>query len=597
MTTTEIPSDALPDVEIENAGPEPAGSPEIENADGGLPRNPTGRKRDDFEDFPRDRHKRPLIIRAERQPDGTWAVPTDAHGGLIKEMVPFTRSSTLGGAIEYQAGLARWKTAVALWGFARSRGGALGKKVRAIPGYETREQKDQLYEIIDQAMGIAEDTAAADWGTALHAVFERLALGLMSMDEVDEDDRGAALAFLAAISRFRVVSTETRVVCDEALTAGKYDYVVETTRPMPVIGRTGQVLDVLPAGTRIVVDAKTSGSADYFGEKFTVQLWTYAHGRFYDKETGQRTETGVNRRWALILWIARGGDEAVWHWVDLSVGDRLVQTARDVLEGRKIGKKAIWEANLDADVPADWVPPVALPASGLAAGPAERLRQLTEAGTAILAQLAGRDPEDVIAGNDPADAALIDYLATWTPEDVAAWREARSDTLPISAAGCATHGPHPMTVDCPRCAYEGAEAPLPPLPALATDEAGQLVDRPAAREYLAAHAGQTVGELVDVERTATVDQDRPTVAVERPMPSAGAPPISPTLGPDLQALERDRKIVRAIKDATTVAQLGRIYERLVELDLWPGKWQPLMSEARQDVESGRRMQRATAPSE
>jgi hypothetical protein len=94
----------------------------LENAEAGGGRNPAGRRNDDFADFPRDGHGRPKIIRAVFcEETGQWLVPQDADGKPIKELVPFTRSSTLGGAIEYQGGLHRWKSAVVAWGIARSR--------------------------------------------------------------------------------------------------------------------------------------------------------------------------------------------------------------------------------------------------------------------------------------------------------------------------------------------------------------------------------------------------------------------------------------------------------------------------------------------
>jgi hypothetical protein len=229
--------------------------------------------------------------------------------------------------------------------------------------FSRREDKDELYEIVDKAQAFAESDQAANHGTALHSVFRRIAEGetlehLVGLGAIDEEDVPACEAFRDAITRFVVVFAERRVVCDEAQTAGKYDIIVSPRRPMPVTDKAGKVVAVIMPGDMICVDNKTSSSADYFGEKFTVQLWTYANGRDYDQETGERTEVGVRKDWALILHIpsnAPEGTVATWHWVDLSIGEHLVKVARSVLEGRKLGKAAITVADLDAEIPDEFL--------------------------------------------------------------------------------------------------------------------------------------------------------------------------------------------------------------------------------------------------
>jgi hypothetical protein len=339
----------------------------VQNADGHAPSNPGGPRRDDFEDFPRGRGGRPKIIRAEwNEQVRQWLVPRDIHGKPVLELVEMTRASTLGGALERQTGLERWKAAVAMWGVVRSR--TLAKRVRAVDGYSRPDQKTELYEVLDKAKAYAESDSAANHGTALHSLFQRIAEGetveeLVERGATDEEDVPALVAFADALSRWDVLYCERRVVCDEAQAAGKYDLIVTARRPMPVTDKAGRVIDVILPGERIVVDNKTSGSADYFGEKFTVQLWVYAHGRDYNKETGERTEVGCSKRWALILHVPSGtgldeegkpsaeGGIAEWHWVDLSIGEKLVRDARDVLEDRKLGKAAIVKADLDAEIP------------------------------------------------------------------------------------------------------------------------------------------------------------------------------------------------------------------------------------------------------
>lgn len=381
----------------------------LENADTGAPRNPGGAKRDDFADFPRDQYGRPKIIRAELNPaTGRWEVPRDAEGKLIKELIAVTRASTLGGAIEYQGGLHRWKSAVVAWGIARSR--TLAKRARAVASYSRREDKDELYEIVDKAQAFAESDQAANHGTALHSVFRRIAEGetvddLVASGAIDEEDLPACRAFAEAIEPWVVVFAERRVVCDEAQAAGKYDIVVTPRRPMPVTDAKGAVIAVIMPGDLVAVDNKTSSSADYFGEKFAVQLWVYANGRDYDPETGERTEVGVRKDWALILHIPSGSDEgtvAQWHWVNLELGGKLVKVARDVLEGRKLGKRAIVKADLDAEIPDEFL----VRTAGIRAG--------TESVVALGEELA--DPETIAAMAEITGMSELDVEAQLAAE-------------------------------------------------------------------------------------------------------------------------------------------------------------------------------------
>jgi hypothetical protein len=497
----------------------------VQNIDARAPANPGGAKRDDFEDFPRDRWKRPKIIRAELV-GGRWVVPRDVNGNPVHELVPYTRASTLGGALEYQEGLSRWKAAVALWGVVRSR--TLAKRARAVEGYSRPDQKTELYEVLDKAKAFAESDSAANHGTALHSLFQRIAEGetveqLIESGAVDDEDVPALRAFADALSRWDVLYCERRVVCDEAMAAGKYDLIVTARRPMPVTDKAGKVIDVILPGEKIVVDNKTSSSADYFGEKFTVQLWIYAHGRDYDKETGERTEVGASKRWALILHVPSGtgldeegrpnaeGGVAEWHWVDLSIGEKLVRDARDVLEDRKLGKAAIVRADLDAEIP-----PELLEA---------RMREVAD----------GLDPDVPMHLAAEVDQELTEAEYQRQQAGDQAFRDRlASDDLAAEqghAPGC--DGNHPI--------IDGMTCPDPYLP-----------------------PGEVTIELASpngAHMTAELAAQYRKVLAERPMPSTGAPPVREDLAEHLQRAATINVLLREVGRAATIADLLDLFRR------------------------------------
>jgi len=550
----------------------------VQNIDSRAPANPGGARRDDFEDFPRDRWKRPKIIRAELR-NGRWVVPRDVHGQPVHELVPYTRASTLGGALEYQAGLHRWKAAVSIYGVVRSR--TLAKRARALDGYSRPDQKSELYEVYDKALAFAESDSAANHGISLHSLFQRIAEGesvddLVAAGAVDDEDVPALVAFADALSRWDVLYCERRVVCDEAMAAGKYDLIVTARRPMPVTDKAGRVVDVILPGERIVVDNKTSSSADYFGEKFTVQLWIYAHGRDYNKETGERTEVGASKRWALILHIPSGtgldeqgkpnaeGGVAEWHWVDLSIGEKLVRDARDVLEDRKLGGAAIVRADLDAEIPPELLE--------------RRMREVADGLDSDVPMHIAADADQALTGQMFGRPAIDESGESLTTDEI-----------------CEHHGPHPGTVDCVHCIYVGADD-LGEQPHYVTEEeyqrqqAGEALDHSGdPNTWVDAGPVHTPGcdgnhPIIDgmtcpdpylppgevtielaspngAHMTAELAAQYRKVLAERPMPSTGAPPVREDLAEHLQRAATINVLLRKVEQAATIADLLDLFRR------------------------------------
>ncbi len=257
----------------------------------------------------RDRWKRPLI----KQPDGTE--------------IGYTRASGLGGVLEDSFGLEAWKLRCVAWGIGHSR--ALHVSAASVQTVDEAADKAALATVVDKALDVARTGDKAMIGTALHALTERVDHG-EPIPDIGED-RHALAAYAQLMTRcFRVVATELFVAHDGLQTAGTFDRIVETLHPMTLPTGEG-----LPAGSRLVLDIKTSGSSNYFGIKFAVQLAVYQGGQLYDAATGKRTPHGAHPDWAVILHVPSGGTTAELHWVDLQAGRELAELAVKVKTVRK----------------------------------------------------------------------------------------------------------------------------------------------------------------------------------------------------------------------------------------------------------------------
>jgi hypothetical protein len=310
------------------------------------PRNPTGKVADNVpEDIPRDRWKRPRIYKLSKA------------GTPTKTLEPYTRASTLGGYLEDQSNLGVWKQQMVAFGMARRR--ALVLAAAAVPTSDLPEDKAALRDIARQALDAAESSAKATIGTALHALSERVDRGL-EIPDIGEDQR-ALDAYKAAMVSFTWHEIEMFVVCDEVRCAGTFDRLVSCQVELTAPDGT-----VIPVGSRMIMDLKTSSSADYFGIKFAVQLAVYAHGLPYGHKSGRGTwpdELAPRTDWALILHVPSGGAMAEWHWVDLTLGWELAKLARSVGDWRSrkdivtpagpIGDQDNLMAELAASHPAD----------------------------------------------------------------------------------------------------------------------------------------------------------------------------------------------------------------------------------------------------
>lgn len=268
----------------------------------------------------RDRWQRPLIA----QPDGG-------------KKVAYTRASTLGKALDDEAGLTAWKQRMTAIGVASRR-----DLILAVSAH--RDDKAAMADLVEQAMNAAEAGAAATAGTALHELMDAYDHGRTPY--VPEEYRADIAAYQAATAGLEFVRSETFVVDDELKVAGTYDNLWRLKAPVTTPDGT-----VLPAGTLVIGDKKTGADIRYGHASWAVQLSCYAHGLRYDPATDERLEAeGINPDWGLIVHAPVMKGVAQLYWIDLKAGRELAHLATTVRTARKA--KTMTPVTIEATV--DW---------------------------------------------------------------------------------------------------------------------------------------------------------------------------------------------------------------------------------------------------
>lgn len=260
------------------------------------------------DEIKRDRWGRPLVV--------------PRAGGRARG---YTRASTLGSALEDSFGLTLWKQRMTAVGIA-------SRKDLVLAANASRTDKDKLNAIVEQAMEVAQSGAAATIGTSMHSFAEMVDRG--------EDPGYIPDEFLPDLNAYRElteplfehVAIEQFCVCDELEVAGTPDRVSRLRRPL-----TAPTGETIAAGEVLITDEKTSGSMDFGGIKFAVQLATYSRGEAYSIKTGTRTPWPgpVRQDWALIVHCPSGAGRADLYWVNIAAGWELAQLAVHVREQRK----------------------------------------------------------------------------------------------------------------------------------------------------------------------------------------------------------------------------------------------------------------------
>jgi predicted RecB family endonuclease len=240
----------------------------------------------------RDRYGRPMVI-----PPG---------GG---KKVPYMRCTRFIKVIDDTFNLEQWDKRMVLLGLVERPDLLLSASAH-------RDDKKKLNQITSEAKEAAKAGAAANIGTAIHALTHRLERG-EALGPVPGAYQRDLDAYLAATESLTTLHAETFLVQDELQVAGTPDRIVEFE------------------GERYIADIKT-GSIDYGAIDISMQLAVYAHSQFYDIRTGKREPLpGVNGQRGIVIHLPAGTGTCELRFVDIAAGWEDVQLAKQIHATRK----------------------------------------------------------------------------------------------------------------------------------------------------------------------------------------------------------------------------------------------------------------------
>ncbi|HEY7822812.1 MAG TPA: hypothetical protein VIG24_08270 [Acidimicrobiia bacterium] len=244
------------------------------------------------DDIPRDRWGRPLIA------------PVD--GG---KPIPYTRVSTLAKALDDKTALTAWKCRQTAIGLATR--ADLVAKTKAVGETDKRS----LDEVVQEALAAAASDRAANVGTALHAMTEKVDAGVDPAELVDRLDPLFLdlVAYREATSHLGMEAAELFVVCDELQAAGSFDRLVN-----------------LPGYGLVVADLKTGQHEPNYPHGVAQQIAIYAHGTLYSEQQGRiaaLADLGVRTDVGLLIHLPSERGTCDLYVIDLDHGWALAQTA------------------------------------------------------------------------------------------------------------------------------------------------------------------------------------------------------------------------------------------------------------------------------
>lgn len=230
--------------------------------------------------------------------------PTDTTKSGAPKRVQYGRPSGHGNRLEDRSRLEAWKMGKVARGVAIT-----PALVATIASLDLDDKADvkRLNAAAQQAIEAAQGNAAADIGTALHRITERVDLGTLALTDVPEVFKADVEALLAAreAAGLSVVEgmVEVHCVCDELRLAGTFDRV-------------------LTDGTQshYIADLKTGKDVEGKQVGISVQLATYSRSMLYDVETGKRSPLEVHQGRGIIEHLPAGSGTCTLYVVDLAGG-------------------------------------------------------------------------------------------------------------------------------------------------------------------------------------------------------------------------------------------------------------------------------------
>jgi hypothetical protein len=262
-----------------------------------------------------------------------YVIPPGGEPG--GKTTPYTRCTTFVDAISSSYGLMNWEKRKLVRGLAIQHANGLEPLLRVGAHLDDLEK---LEEVMQRALETGGADAAADAGTAMHAVFQNLDLGLDPGPIPPQfiPDYEARQRLVAGMKWLHV---EQRVILDALKVTGTPDRVIE----FPKGSRFDEVYfpgtSTPVAGSVVIGDDKTGKLDDYRIFKIAMQLAVYARSWLYDPATGERTVHGARTDWGLIIHTPVGEGVSTGLWVDLKKGWDGVMLCRAVRMSRNLKMK------------------------------------------------------------------------------------------------------------------------------------------------------------------------------------------------------------------------------------------------------------------
>lgn len=222
----------------------------------------------------------------------------------------YGRPSNYAKPLDDESALTNWRIDTACMGVASHRD-LQARWVAVDP--DDRASRKQLREDSTQA---GRGSEGADTGTAIHTMTDRWEAD--PTWEPPEPYLTQLRAYSAEMDRLglRTLHVEAHIVNDTYRVAGTTDRIYELT--LPLVTPHGEIL---PPGTLVIGDTKTTRRIEYSYPGYATQLALYAGGSFYDVAADQYLPTPeINQAWALIMYIPSDGTTCEAQWVDLEVG-------------------------------------------------------------------------------------------------------------------------------------------------------------------------------------------------------------------------------------------------------------------------------------
>lgn len=260
--------------------------------------------------IPRDRYQRPLIW----LPDGS-------------KRVPYARASSYGGKLQDKTALELWKQRQVVRGMAIDRSLADRVPPIALDRANQSEQfskadKDALNSIVEQAQEAAGSNDKSGLGTAIHAATEYIDRG-DSLDGMSDFlvERANAYHKATREAGIKPLTIETFGVEDENQVAGTWDRTIAAS---------------WFGGKQRIGDVKTSGSMDFAGLDFMVQLAEYAHMSAYELDGSRTPHENMDMEIGVIIHVGREKESPVeLYEVDIARGWKYARLAREVIMARR----------------------------------------------------------------------------------------------------------------------------------------------------------------------------------------------------------------------------------------------------------------------